>query len=274
MKYTTNYTIAALFLLITASSAAQEIGLQLYSLRNQFKDDVETTLKQISDWGITYLEGGETYGMELEEFQKLLDKYGLKVVGIGASYEELQTNPEAVAEKAKSYGASYIMCPWIPHKGNVFTINNAREAVALFNEVGEFFSSRGLTFTYHAHGYEFRPYAEGTLFDFMAKNAEHFKFEMDVYWVTHGGEDALELLERYPDKFALMHLKDMKKGTRGNYTGLADVETNVVLGTGSIDMAAIVEKSRELGIEYLFLEDESSRVLSQIPRSLAYLERL
>ena len=252
----------------------QEIGLQLYSLRDQFKEDVEGSLKQISDWGITALEGGGTYNMSVDEFKKLLAKYNLKVTSVGASYEDLQNNTDGIIQNARSFGAKYVMCAWIPHEGDSFTIDDAKKAVSVFNNAGKKLKEAGLTFAYHAHGYEFRPYEGGTLFDYMAKNANNFKFEMDVYWVKHGGADPLTLLNTYPDKFVLMHLKDMEKGVKGNNTGHEDVETNVVLGTGQIDIAGLVKRAGELNMEYLFIEDESSRVVEQVPQSLEYLRNL
>ena len=132
----------------------------------------------------------------------------------------------------------------------------------------------GLTFAYHAHGYEFRPYMNGTVFDYMAKNASDFGFEMDVYWIKHAGVDPLKLLDTYPDKFVLMHLKDMAEGVKSDHSGHEDVETNVVLGTGQIDIAGLVRRAKELGIEYLFIEDESSRVIEQVPQSLKFLRNL
>lgn len=252
----------------------QEIGIQLYSLREQFKGDVEGSLKLISDWGITALEGGGTYGMPLEEFKGLLDKYGLKVTSVGTSYEALQNDVDGIIENARNFGATYVMCAWIPHEGDTFTFEDTRKAVEVFNAAGKKLKEAGLTFAYHAHGYEFRPYQDGTLFDYMAKNASDFGFEMDVYWVQHGGGDPLELLNTYPDKFVLMHLKDMEKGVEGNDSGHEDVETNVVLGTGQIDIAGLVKRAGELGMEYLFIEDESSRVVEQVPQSLEYLRKL
>lgn len=253
---------------------AQEFGLQLYSLRNQFKTDIEGTLKTISDWGIEKLEGGDTYGMDEAEFRNLLDRYHLEVVGIGVDYNDLKKDLSALADKADRYGASYLMCPWIPHDGDNFTLEDTQKAIALFNKAGTYFKERGLTFTYHMHGYEFRPLGDGTLFDLMAQQATDFNFEMDVYWVQHGGEDPLELLNRYPDKFKLMHLKDMKTGLLGNDSGHEDVETNVVLGQGQIDIDGIVKRAIELEIEYMFVEDESSRVLQQVPQSLNFLRGL
>ncbi len=251
---------------------AQEIGIQLYSLRNQFKKDVSGSLKTISDWGLTNLEGGRTYGLSFQEFDALLTQYGLDVVSVGASFEELRDSPNKVLENAKQFSAKYVMCAWIPHKGNEFNIENVKEAVAVFNKAGKLLKESGITLAYHAHGYEFRPYKNDTLFDYMADNAEYFAFEMDVYWVQHGGADPMTLLNKYPDKFVLFHLKDMEKGVVGNNTGHEDVETNVVLGTGQVDIEGIVKRGRELGVEYMFIEDECSRVVEQVPQSLEFLK--
>ncbi len=254
--------------------SAQEFGIQLYSLRNQFKKDVSGSLKTISDWGLTNLEGGDTYGLSFNEFDALLNQYNLDVVSVGASYDDLRDHPEKALASAKQFGAKYVMCAWIPHNDNDFDINKVKEAVAVFNTTGKLLKDAGITLAYHAHGYEFRPYENGTLFDYMAENANNFAFEMDVYWVQHGGADPMTLLNKYPDKFVLFHLKDMEKGVVGNNTGHEDVETNVVLGTGQVDIEGIVKRGMELGVEYMFIEDECSRVVEQVPQSLQFLNSI
>lgn len=250
------------------------VGIQLYSLRNQFKKDIPSTLEKIKEWGITVIEGGDSYGMEQSKFIELLEKNGLKTVSVGASFEEFKDKPEEIVEKAKAYGAKYAMCAWIPHDGDNFTLEDIENATKVFNNAGKILKENGITLIYHAHGYEFRPFDDGTLFDVMAENAENFDFEMDVYWVKHGGQDPMALLEKYADKWKAMHLKDMAHGTEGNYTGHSDVETNVELGTGMIDIEGLVKRGKELGVEYMFIEDESSSVVEQVPPSLAYLEKI
>ncbi len=273
--------LGLMFVVVYSQSCKQEmdmentVGIQLYSLRNQFEKDVPGTLAKISSWGITLIEGGEnTYGMEESEFIALLKEHGLKTASVGASFEELRDTPEESLKRAKAFGASYVMCAWIPHAGDSFTAENAKNAIAVFNEAGKLLKDNGVTLVYHPHGYEFQPYKDGTMFDHMAKSAKHFDFEMDVYWVVHGGEDPMQLFERYPTKFKLMHLKDMEKGTIGNHTGHGDVETNVVLGSGKIDIKALVHKGKELGVEYMFIEDESSQVVDQVPLSLEFLKKI
>ena len=266
------YCFGLLFLVLTGLNG-QEFGLQFYSLRNEFKKDVAGTLQLIKDWGITEIEGGENYGIPLEEFKHMLAENNLNVVSVGAGYKELEKDPEKAIKRAKNYGATYVMCPWIPHKKE-FTLADAEKATALFNKVGKLMAENDLIFTYHPHGYEFRPHGEGTLFDVMAEGAENFAFEMDVYWVKHGGADPMTVLNTYPDKFVLMHLKDMKEGVEGNYTGHEDVETSVALGSGTVDIAGLVKRGRELGIKYMFIEDESSKVVSQVPQSLEFLKNI
>lgn len=275
MKKQLHLTLSLAFtILFFLPTYSQEFGIQLYSLRDYFRTDIENSLKTISDWGITRVEGGDTYGMDETKFRNLLSKYNLETISIGADYEELKTNPKAVAEKAKRYGARFVMCAWIPHNGNRFTIDDIKASTAVFNRAGNILKKEGITLAYHAHGYEFRPHEYGTLFDYMAQNAKNFSFEMDVFWVQHGGENPLALLEKYPDFVVMLHLKDMQKGVVGNTTGSEDVETNVVLGTGQVDIAGIVKKARELGVRYMFIEDESSRVLEQVPQSLRFLKSI
>lgn len=71
-----------------------------------------------------------------------------------------------------------------------------------------------------------------------------------------------------------MHLKDRKPGTPGNLNGQADVESNVILGTGDVNIAAIMQAAKKSRIKHYFIEDESSRSMEQVPRSLAYLNFL
>ena len=253
---------------------SQEIGLQLYSLRDQFEKDVPGTLKLISDWGITKIEGGGTYGLTMKDYESLLKKNNLEMVSVGADFKDLENDPQKIIANAKSFGATYVMCAWVPHEDNKWGLEETQHATEVFNKAGKLLKENGLTLAYHAHGYEFRPYKEDTFFDYMAQNATDFTFELDVFWAQHGGADPLALMKKYPNKFSLMHLKDMEKDVEGNNTGHEDVETNVILGTGQIDIAGTVSEAKELGIEYLFIEDESSRVVEQVPQSLAYLNSL
>jgi sugar phosphate isomerase/epimerase len=265
---------AIILFLLAAGSYAQEIGLQLYSVRNQIKGNVEPTLATIKSWGITNLEGGSTYGMTQEEYNAMCQKLGLKTVSTGASFEELDKDPTKVVEKAKGFGVKYVMCSWIPHKGVQLTLEEAKNAIDVFQRAGKVLADNGISLCYHMHGYEYDKYENGTLFDLIVNSTDpkYVNFEMDVFWVKQPGQDPVALLKKYPNRFLLMHLKDRKIGTPNSPDGRADVETNVVLGTGDVGIAEIMKNAK--GVKYFFIEDESSRVMEQVPQSLAFLKSL
>lgn len=270
-----NMVIAFFAFAMALPIESQEIGIQLYSLRNQLDKDVPGTLKLIKSWGIDQLEGGiNTHGYDIGEYAALLNDLGFDLVSADASFEELRDNPDKAIERAKTFGADYVMCAWISHDVGNFTFDDVVNATAVFNKAGKILKENGLQLVYHPHGYEFKSHAEGTMFDHMAQNAKHFDFEMDTYWVVHGGEDPVALLKKYPGKFKLMHLKDMAKGTKSDGSGHSDVETNVVLGSGIIDFKAVLAEAKKQGIKYMFIEDESSKVVEQVPQSLKFLKSL
>ena len=269
-------TIALALICCLEGAKAQTIGLQLYSLRNQFPKDVPGTLALIKNWGITELEGGGTYGLTLEEFKGLCNKNGLKVVSVGADFSDLDKDVDKVIKNAKAFGARFVMCAWVPHEGDNFTFADTERAVKVFNAAGEKLAREGLSFCYHAHGYEFRPYEKGLLFDYLMEktNPKFVNFEMDVYWIKQAGQSPLAWLKKHPKRFLMMHLKDRAFGTPDSSDGKADVETNVVLGKGDVGIADLMKAARAAGVKHYFIEDESSRVVEQVPQSLAFLKSI
>jgi len=258
------------------SSFKGPVGLQLYSLRDQFAKDVPGTLDQVRKFGIKYVETAGTYGLTPAQFRAALDARGLRAVSGHFGYELCRDHIEDVARDAKILGLEYVGCAWIPHQ-DPFDEKTCREAAAVFNRAGEALAKHGLKFFYHTHGYEFLPYGKGTLFDLlMAETKPQFvHIQMDVFWIVHPGQDPVKLFEKYGDRFALMHLKDMKKGTpTGLFTGHSDVTNNVPLGVGTLDWQAIMKAARKAGVKWYFLEDESPTSIAQIPQSLRYLEQL
>jgi len=273
------------FLLVTRLTTAvvaqsvppASVGLQLYSLRSQFKDDIPGTLVKVKQMGFREVEVAGTYGLSTAAFRQELDKNGLKAVSIGASFEDLESNVPKVVSEAKSLGARYITCAWIPHTDDLFTIADAERAIDVFNTAGRLLAENKLILCYHTHGYEFQKMPNGsTYFDYLAQNFDPklVNFEMDIFWIKSPGEDPVKLLQQYPKRFLLAHLKDRKPGTPNTLTGRADVESNVVLGQGDVGLAAFMQVAKKAGVKHFFIEDESSRSVEQIPQSLTFLRSL
>ena len=251
------------------------LGVQAYTFRKSFPIDVAKTLDTIKMMGFTEIEGGGGR-MSPQEFKRLCDERGIRIPSTGASYEQLVKSPDSVAYKAKILGAKYVMCAWIPHDKGVLTLENAKKAVEDFNRAGKILKDSGLTFCYHAHGYEFQPYEDGTLLDYIIKNTnpEYVSFEMDIMWIHFGGGDPAGLLEKYGNRWKLMHLKDLKKGAKKDLTGLTTPENDAVLGTGELDIPGILKAAKKVGIKHYFIEDESNFVNIQVPQSIKYLKSL
>ena len=252
------------------------VGLQLYSVRNQMQKDAPGTLTEVRNWGIKYVELAGTYGIAPADFKKLLDDHGLDAVSGHFPFEKWRDDPESALAEAETLGLKYVGCAWIPHEG-AFDEVAARRAIAVFNHAGDLAAKHHMRFFYHTHGYEFQPFENGTLFDLMMRetNPRHVFFEMDIFWIAHSGTDPVKLLEKYPGRWALMHLKDMRKGTpTGLLTGSSPVSNDVVFGTGQLDLPAILRAAQQAGVKWFFIEDESDVSEQQIPESLRYLREV
>lgn len=253
------------------------LGLQLYSLRNQFQQDVPGTLDWVRDAGFRTVETAGTYGMTPTEFRQQLEQRGLDAVAGHFPYERFRDSTTAVLDEAQALGLDYVGVAWIPHpEGQPYTVEMARQAAADFNRWGQAARERGLRFFYHVHGYEFQPAADGTVpFDVMVAETrpEDVTYEMDVFWVAHPGVDPAALLRKYPNRWELMHIKDMRRGVQTpDYSGHAPPEAQVPVGTGQIDYPAVLRAAEEVGVKHYFLEDETTSPTENIPQSIRFLQ--
>ena len=251
----------------------KQVGLATYSLRGMMKSDLDGALKHMAAMGFHELEVHDLYGLTPEVFLAKLAKHDLHARSLMVPFERLETDMANAISEAVAMRVDYVACPWIPH-GEVFDHQDMERAVVLFAKVAEALVPSGIRFVYHLHGYEFAPSPTGELFaDYMIKRAANaYDFEMDVYWFVFAGADPVAYLKKYPGRFPLLHLKDLRKGVAtGPTNGKGNAEDNVPLGEGQANVAQVVAAARTLGARWFFLEDESSRALEQLPESLAYL---
>jgi sugar phosphate isomerase/epimerase len=275
------FLILLLFLILSVHSQNANLlfpqmpGMVSYTYRNSFQKDMAATLDTVKSLGIKDMEFSNLFGKTAGVIRKMLDERGLFCSSFGVSYDDAVAKTDEVAANALQLGARFVRVAWIPHQPP-FDSSHAQKAVQDFSRVGETLKERyGLTFTYHNHGYEFHPYANGTLFDFIMEhtNPAYVSFEMDILWAHFSGQDPAALLRKYGKRFKLMHLKDLKKGVAGNLSGNTSVENDVALGTGQIDIPAVLKAAKNY-IEHYYIEDESPAYAEQVPRSVAYLKSL
>ena len=209
-------------------------------------------LDKAKAFGFKYVEVAGTGDVSPAEFKSQLDQHGLVPISGHFSYERLQNDIEGVAREAKARRARVRWLRWIDHK-SPFDEKQCRDAAIVFNRAGAALASIDLKFFYHNHGYEFEPYGQGTLFDLLVAETDPklVSFEMDVMWTVFPAQDPVKLLEKYPNRWSLMHLKDLKKVcATGSLSGDTDLTNNVTLGTGQVDWPPLLRTAQKVGVKY------------------------
>jgi sugar phosphate isomerase/epimerase len=236
--------------LFSGKKKLDKFGLQLYSLRDDLPKDPKDVLKQVASFGYKQVEGfeggqGMFWGMSNTEFKKYLDGLGMTMI---SSHCNINKDFEKKAGEAAAIGMKYLICPYLgPQK----SLDDFKKAADEFNKRGEICKKAGIRFAYHNHDYSFKLQEGQYPQDVMMQGTDvaNVDFEMDMYWVVTAGQDPLEWMKKYPNRFKLCHVKDRTK----NATAAADTCT---LGTGSIDYVSIVPNAKKLGMEYFIVEQE------------------
>jgi sugar phosphate isomerase/epimerase len=195
---------------------------------------------------------------------------------MGAAWGQLAKSVDQAVNDARTLGVEYVTCSQIPRKKQL-TLDDATRAAEHLNQWGESLARSQLRLCYHIHGYEFVPGPNGTLFDTLARrmNPQFANFEMDVFWVVFGNGDPVELLQRYPGRFPLMHVKDIRKGEARTFNpGTVAEEASVPLGTGEVTWPPVLDAARKYGVRHYYLEEEHPNTVPQIRQSLRYLDRI
>jgi sugar phosphate isomerase/epimerase len=224
-------------------------GLQLYTLRDVIGDDPEGVLRQLAEFGYKQIESyegqmGMFWGMENSGFKELMDELDMKIV---SSHANVFQDFERKAGEAAEIGMDYLICPWI---GPQETLDDYREIADRFNEIGEVANNAGIKFAYHNHAYTFEE-QEGELPQDVLMNLTDpglVEYQMDIYWVVAAGHDPAEWIQKYPGRFTSSHVKDLSNG---------DNPESTVLGTGTIDFAALLPLAKEDGMKYFIVEQEA-----------------
>ncbi len=234
----------------------KDFGLQLYTLRDVMPNDPKGVLKQVSQMGYKYIESyehdklGMFWGMTNTEFKKYMDDLNMQII---SSHCNINKEFERKADEAAAIGMKYLLCPSLENEKGMDK-DACKKAADLFNAKGAVCKAKGIRFGYHNHDGPFLARAGGLIpEEFLLQNTDPslVDFEMDIYWVVTAGQDPIEWLKKYPNRFRLGHLKDRKKNSP-----LSQREVSVNLGDGSIDFKKILKVAKETGMEYYIVEQE------------------
>ena len=241
-------------------------GIQLYSVREQMAQDFEGALAAVREAGFLEVESAALPKKPASEIRKALDKAGLKCVSSHRSFVDVTRDLDATAEFEKTVGVSYIICPG-PGRRNPLapgtkpappSIDDWKYNAEEFNKTGEKLKKAGITFGYHNHWTEFKPVDGEVPYETLLSLCEPDKmtFEMDLGWVKVAGQDPVVLMKKYPNRFAMFHVKDFHLPPNISYA-THDQAKVTELGRGSIDYRPIFAQAAEnQNITHAFVEQE------------------
>ena len=241
-------------------------GLQLWTVRDLLRADLDGTLRSVADIGYREVELPGADSASLRAIQEKLKRYKIAVPSLHVGYDGLRAGSNGELDDALKLGAAFVVCPSID-AAERRTADDWKAVCQTLAKAGRRVRGQGLTLAYHNHDFEFVPFADGTTpFDLLVRETDpsDVKLELDVYWVARGGRDPVRCLKENANRIALVHLKDMA----------ADGAITEV-GAGVLPIEEIVRSALSAGAKHLFVEqDDPSDPLRSIRSSLRFLERM
>lgn len=265
------------------------IGVQLYSVRKAIAEDFDGSLAKVAAAGYTRVELAEFsfddgqvryFKKTPQELKAALDHDGLDAISTHLNYKFL--SPEGfpkVLEASHVLGHKYIVCPWIEEEVRKLP-DSWKHVCETFNRVGEASEKAGFQFGYHNHWFEFLPVDGKLPYDILLEGCDPklVKMEMDLCWITAAGKDPVPYFERYPGRFPLVHVKDLKSLphiTAGGPQDFGDTADLTEVGSGIIDWKRIFAHSEQAGIKYYIVEhDHPKAPFDSIQTSYEYLTKV
>jgi len=263
--------------LLHANPYGKPIGLQLYTLRDQLEKDVPGTIKHISAIGIHDVEIYSLYGKPAGEFSKILKDNGVTASSGHYLLPSIKENWDKQIEDAKVLGLQYMVLAILDEKDRG-SFDDFKRLAELLNTTAENTKKAGIQFCYHNHNFEFKKYGDTTAYDYLLKTLDPklVKFEMDCFWVTHAGQDPVAYFQKFPGRFPLLHIKDMKAKSVASQELDAKMGLFAPVGRGTIDWPRIFKAAREGGMEHYYIEQDycEQPPLEAVKLSYDYLKGL
>ncbi len=253
-----------------ASPRNLPLGIQLYTVRDLLAKDFEGTLRDVHSAGFVEVEAAGYYERTAAQFKQAVESAGLKCVSVHHSLGDLLSKPELI-DYVHNLGASYLICSSPRTKdgsNHELTLDDWKWNADQFNKMGEKTKFAGIQFGYHNHMHEFKKFDSVVAYDELLKGTDPrlVTMEMDCGWVFAGGFQPVDYLTKHPDRFSLLHVKEMVM-SEGK-------PKSTELGHGSIDYKAVFAAARN--VKHYFYEQEEFDIpaMQALKISADYLSNL
>lgn len=247
----------------------QNLGVQLYTVRNIIGKDPAAVLKQIHEIG--YLEIEATQATVQMAWSAIKNSH-MKWPSV-----HLNTHPtdQELAEMKKK-GFEYVVVPYIPvdQRGGVDVM---KKLAASLQDSGQRAKQHGLQLCYHNHAFEYQPMDGTTPLQILMDNTDPklVMLELDIFWATVAGNNPVDILKRYSGRIPLLHLKDKEKGVPAEpqYNENVPKDAFKEIGNGSIDIPAVLKAANGAGVKHYFVEqDQTPDPIASLRQSYNYLK--
>lgn len=272
-------SVQSLFGAESSSPYVKNIGIQLYTLRDQLKADTAGTIKTVAEAGYKQVEPYRS--PETEAMIAAAKDNGLAVNSMHFDWNTIVEAKDAalpdfqkVVADAKKHGLSHLVIPYLQDTVRK-DLDGYKALAEKFNKAAEITKEAGIKLSYHNHNFEFQPMAEGkTGYDvFIEEFSDDMLFEIDVFWVKLAGLEPVALIEKLKGRVTQLHLKDLKKGIEIPSYGNVDKDAFKEIGNGMIDMIPIMAAAEKTGIEHCHIEqDQSPHPVESIQQSIKNLK--
>ena len=245
---------------LNAAINSKQIGLQLYTLRNELPKDVKGVIAKVATAGYKEVEtfGFDKktgyWGLTSKEFSQLLKSHGLSTpsghYGLDQFFGTGKTDDlKAYIEVAHDTGQSYITVPSLAEQF-IKTAEDFKQVADKMNKAAAICKTEGLKLGYHNHNFEWRPVDGITFYDTLLKYTDPalVHMEMDIFWVVRAGQDPIEILNKHKGRYFAVHVKDRDK---------TNTNLNTEIGKGSIDFKKILPVAKAAGVKHYIMEQEN-----------------
>ncbi|WKN41675.1 sugar phosphate isomerase/epimerase family protein [Tunicatimonas pelagia] len=262
-----------------------QMGVQLYTVRDQMENDPVATLKAIKEAGYAQIEGGDVRAYQ--ELTPIMQDLGLTssstffpwsfITGRWDLVEQEKPKNysfEKMVDDAVKYNFKYLVFGYMV-EGERETLDDYRKVAEQLNRAGELCQKAGIDLCYHNHAFEFEPMEGQVPFRILMEEFEPSTvfFELDVFWASLAGHDPIGLMKEMPKRIKLLHLKDKKPNTPTMFDhNQVPHDTFQELGDGVVEITKIMQLAKEIGVEQCFVEqDQSPNPVASINQSMSYL---
>jgi sugar phosphate isomerase/epimerase len=258
-----------------ATRSGLDFGVQIYMVRDRLKPaELPATLRLIHEIGYASIETYPlVYTRPAKDLKALIEGIGLKAPSGHFDYDTLEEHVDYAAE----LGLEYMICPMLA-RPLWDSLDGFHQAAAHLNKAAAKARAAGLKFGYHPHNYEFKKFEGGRGFEVLMRELDpSVKLELDVYWAVEAGENPLELMRKYRDRLALIHIKDRKPATGFTVSPFDPHAAHYTeAGSGTIDWKLMLGEARRLGVTQYYVDQDGTDLTEEesLRRNWKYLSQL